>query len=156
MARAISVHAPVRYVLQEDEARSVDDPERTVFLLKPLSGAERLRLEQSVEGHVDRMYETLKLGLRGWERFLGEDRAAVAYSRIDDAPAQDQPYLAHLSADTLHELYLVILHGARLTKVDEGKSPTRSGSTSASSTSSAAPAPESAPAHADAGAAPTP
>lgn len=155
MARAISVHAPVHYVLEGDLELPEDDPQRTVFLLKPLSGVERHRLE-AIESQSERCFEALKIGLRGWKSFIGEDGAPVAFSRDDDVAADAQPYLQHLAVEYISELYAFVLMRSRLSRADRGKSPTPSDSPAASSTSSVEPAPEATPTPADAGAAPTP
>lgn len=145
MARAISAESPKRYVLEQDEQLDANDPSRTVFLLKPLTGRERAEAE-AIEDQHERMSFVLKVALRGWERFLNEADEPVAFpGRDENASPAEQPYLKHLSFPIELELAAVALFGARLSRADEGKSDTPSGTPEAASTSSAAPAPSSDP-----------
>lgn len=78
MAKALNKLSEFRYVLDEDKEKDVS--EQTVFILKPMTGAQRLEtVEATSNGNNTQAFLiALRYGLKGWEKFR-DDNSEVKF-----------------------------------------------------------------------------
>lgn len=136
MPIAITADDIRRYVLNEErDTKGKPKPDATIFLLRPLTEAEKTRIRDRHVKLVAGQPEfsefgtfigtNLRLGLAGWENFKDAKGREVPFKQVG-RNATENANLSYLSDAHKMELAFAIFNDSEVTEEDLGNSPSPS------------------------------